>query len=105
MRRFALVALAGALALSACGKKEEEEQPRVANELIEPPVENVIIEEPDAPLPPVENAVTPPPPAPPPAIDEQQQIEDDAAATGMTARIDHGGEASQSTDESSAQGQ
>lgn len=106
MRKFALFALAGALALSACGKKEEEE-PRVANELVEPPVENVIIEEPDAPLPPpveTENVVTPPP-APPPTIDEQQQIDDDAAATGMTARINREGEASQSTDEPSAVGQ
>lgn len=89
MRKFALVALAGALALSACGKKEEEAP--VTNNLVEPPVENVIIEEPEAPLPPPSNNAAVPQPAPAPTISEQQQIQDDAEATGMTARLDDGG--------------
>ena len=96
MRKIALAALAGALALSACGKKEE--QAPAANNMVEPPVENVIIEEPEAPLPPANNAVAPEP-APPPSISEQQQIQDDAEATGMTARLDNQpSEASNSTD-------
>jgi hypothetical protein len=85
MRIIALAALAGALALSACDKKEDEAP--VVNNLVEPPVENVIVEEPEAPLPPSENA-TAPQPAAPPSISEQQQIQDDAEATGMTARLD-----------------
>lgn len=85
MRKFALAALAGALALSACGKKEEEAP--VVNNLVEPPIENVIVPEPEAPLPPSSNA-TAHEAAPPPTISEQQQIQDDAEATGMTARLD-----------------
>ena len=87
MRTLAIVALAGALALSACGKQEEEAP--VVNNLVEPPVENVIIDEPEAPLPLGNNAAAPEP-APPPTISEQQQIQDDAEATGMTARLDRG---------------
>lgn len=88
MRKYALVALAGALALAACGKKEEEAP--ATNNLVEPPVENVIVEEPEAPAPePSNNAA--PAPAPAPTISEQQQIEDDAAATGMTARLNRDG--------------
>lgn len=85
MRIIALAALAGALALSACEKKDEAP---VVNNMIEPPVENVIIEEPEAPLPPPSNTTTAPEPAPPPTVSELQQIQDDAAATGMTARLD-----------------
>ena len=86
MRKIALAALVGALALSACGKKEEEAP--ATNNLVEPPVENVIVEEPEAPLPPANNASAPEPAAPP-SISEQQQIQDDAEATGMTARLDN----------------
>ena len=96
MRKIALAALAGALALSACGKKEDETP--ATNNLVEPPVENVIIEEPEAPLPPTNNAAQAPEPAPPPSISEQQQIQDDAEATGMTARLDQSVEGSNSTD-------
>ncbi|WP_150290942.1 hypothetical protein [Sphingobium estronivorans] len=86
MRTFALIALAGTLALAACGKKEEQAP---TNNLVEPPVENVIVNEPEAevPAPEPSNNAVPPPPAPPPSISEQQQIEDDAAATGMTSRL------------------
>lgn len=94
MRKIALAALVGALALSACGKKEDETP--ATNNLVEPPVENVIIEEPEAPLPPANNAAAPEP-APPPSISEQQQIQDDAEATGMTARLDQSAEGSNST--------
>lgn len=86
MRKFALIALAGALALSACGKKEEDTS--ATNNLVEPPVENVFIEEPDAPLTAPGDNASVPEPAAPPTISEQQQIQHDAEATGMTARLD-----------------
>lgn len=85
-RTFTLLALAGALALSACGKKQEDHEAPIANELVEPPIDNVIVEEPDVTPPPSDNVVVPPP-APAPTVSEQQQILDDAAATGMTARL------------------
>jgi hypothetical protein len=87
MRKIALAVLVGALTLSACGKKKEEAP--ATNNLVEPPVENVIIDEPEAPLPPANNAAAAPEPAPAPSISEQQQIQDDAEATGMTARLDN----------------
>jgi hypothetical protein len=97
MRKIALAALAGAFALSACGKQEEEAP--ATNNMVEPPVENVIIEEPEAPLPPPSNNSAAPEPAPPPTISELQQIQDDAEATGMTARLDsQPSEGSNSTD-------
>ncbi len=96
MRKLALVALAGALALSACGKKEEEAP--VTNNLTEPPVENVVVDEPEAPLPEPQNNAVATPPAPPPKISEEQQIQDDAEASGMTSRLSEDGEQSQTTD-------
>lgn len=96
-RTLAFAALSGALFLAACGKKEEEAVP-ATNNLVEPPVENVIIDEPDAPIPaPSNDAVATP--APPPSISEQQQIQDDAEASGMTSRLRENGEESQATDE------
>ncbi|SCW74082.1 hypothetical protein SAMN02927924_02535 [Sphingobium faniae] len=104
MRQIALIALCGALALSACGKKTEEEAP-LTNDLVAPPVENVIIEEPDS-MPDVSQNVTnaAPPVAPPPEISEDQQILDDAAATGMTSRLPSQAEADHHADEASNAG-
>ncbi|MDI1295249.1 MAG: hypothetical protein PSY12_05105 [bacterium] len=102
-RSLALFALAGALALSACGKKPDEEGP-ATNNLVEPPVENIIIDEPDA-VPPPGNNVVATPAAPPPSVSEQQQIQDDADATGMTSRLRENGEQGQSADEASNAGQ
>ncbi|WP_088184281.1 hypothetical protein [Sphingobium sp. Z007] len=104
MRKFALAALAGALLLSACGKKEED-TPSVTNELVEPPVENVDVPEPEAPLPELQNNAAATPAAPPPSVSEQQQIQDDAEATGMTSRLPEGGEQSQPADEASKTGE
>ncbi|MEA3388368.1 hypothetical protein [Sphingobium sp. CCH11-B1] len=103
MRKIALLTLAGALALSACGKKAEEAP--ATNNMVEPPVENVIIDEPDAPIAEPQNNAAATPPAPPPSVSEQQQIQDDAEATGMTARLPEGGESSQPADESSTKGE
>ena len=91
MRKIAFIALAGALALAACGKKEEPAAD-ATNNLVEPPVENVIVEEPEAPLPEVQNNAVATPAAPPPKVSEQQQILDVAEATGMTSRLREGGE-------------
>ncbi|HUD92061.1 hypothetical protein [Sphingobium sp.] len=104
MRKFALIALAGALALSACGKKEDE-APAATNNLVEPPVENVIVEEPEAPLPEPQNNAVATPAAPPPTVSEQQQIQDDAEATGMTSRLPEGGEQSLPADGANKTGQ
>ncbi|MET0362293.1 MAG: hypothetical protein ABW048_11160 [Sphingobium sp.] len=87
-KSLSLAVLAGILALGACGKKPHEE-----------PVENdLILNEPEN----VTNEVTPPPPPPPaetnsvapvdnraapPEITEEQQMQDDADATGMTSRL------------------
>ena len=96
MRKIALIALAGALALAACGKKEEEAP--ATNNLVEPPVENVIVNEPEAPTPEPGNNAAAAAPAPAPTISKQQQIEDDAAATGMTARLSQGDEGANATE-------
>jgi hypothetical protein len=96
MRKIAFIALAGALTLAACGKKEEEAP--VTNNAVEPPVENVIVPEPDAPAPPPADNGASLEPAPPPSISEQQQIQDDADATGMTSRLNRDGEASNATE-------
>jgi hypothetical protein len=87
MRKFyPLGVFVGLLALSACGKKPEE-APVENNEVIEEPA-NVI-----APAPPPEAPVETNSAAPvtnrvaPPEITEEQQMQDDAEATGMTSRL------------------
>ncbi|HAF43081.1 MAG TPA: hypothetical protein DCG90_15180 [Sphingobium sp.] len=103
MRKYALIALAGALTLAACGRQEEEAP--ATNNLVEPPVENVIIEEPEAPLPEPQNNAVATPAAPPPTVSEEQQILDDAEATGMTSRLPQDGEQSQPVGEASSTGE
>lgn len=103
MRKIALFALCGAIALSACGKKSQDEVP-ATNNLAEPPVENVIVDEPDAAPEPANNAAPVTPAAPPPDISEDQQMLDDAAATGMTSRLPSQAEADRAEDEASNAG-
>lgn len=86
MRKIAIITLAGALALGACGRGESETQP-IENEAIDNEVE--VIEEPAPinvvePEPEVNNTT---PAAPPPEISEEEQMLDDADATGLTARL------------------
>lgn len=76
-----------------------------ANNLVEPPVENVMVDEPDAPLPETQNNAAATPVAPPPKISEEQQIQDDAEATGMTSRLSEDGEQSQTADGTSKTGE
>lgn len=103
MRQLALIAFAGALALSACGKTEEEAP--ATNNMVEPPVENVVVDEPDAPMPEPQNNAVATPPAPAPKISEEQQIQDDAEATGMTSRLSEDAEQSQAADGTSKRGE
>ncbi|WP_336969937.1 hypothetical protein [Sphingobium aromaticiconvertens] len=103
MRKLMFAALAGALALSACGKKEEQ-QPEVeaTNNLVAPPDDTVIdanMVEPEAPT----NATNVATPAPPPTISEDQQMLDDAAASGMTARLRQGGDGEPVADQGEAE--
>ncbi|ALR21650.1 MULTISPECIES: hypothetical protein [Sphingobium] len=102
MHKIALIALSGALALSACGKKQEEAP--ATNNLVEPPIENVIIDEPDAAPEPSQNVTNTAPAAPPPEVSEDQQMLDDAAATGMTSRLPSQAEADHHADEASNAG-
>ena len=103
MRKIATLTLLAAFTLSACGRTEDDAP--ATNNMVEPPVENVIIEEPEAPLPETQNNAVATPAAPPPSVSEQQQILDDAEATGMTARLPEGGESSQPADETSTKGE
>jgi hypothetical protein len=87
IRTLALVGAAG-LALAACSGNKSEDT--TANETIVANIgapdnfANVTIDEPVAPV--VSNATTTPPPVAELAPDEQTQ--DDADATGMTAKVD-----------------
>lgn len=101
MRKTLTLAFAATLALAACGKREEDNAAAV-NNLVEPPVENVIIDEPDAlPPPAATNNMAAAVPVPAPDISEDQQVQDDAAATGMTARLPADGESSPAEAEAS----
>jgi predicted small lipoprotein YifL len=80
--------LATALALTACGKKEEPLPETPENVVTEVPVDTVLPAnaadaaiDPPAPT----NVVTPA--APPPAFTDTEQMRDDADATGLTSRI------------------
>jgi len=93
LRRLSLLLpLAAVIALGACHDREPE-QPDTGEENVatEPPV-------PEAP-PPAEPEAVPgnvqaaPKEAPPPEIPDDQQVLDDAAAVGMTARLPRGGNA------------
>ncbi|HEX7821154.1 MAG TPA: hypothetical protein VF463_11110 [Sphingobium sp.] len=89
LRKSCSLALLGVLlALAACGKKPHEE-PVQNEETIEEP-DNVTVEEVNPAAPPaaetnsakpVENRVAPP------EVSEEQQMQDDAEASGMTSRL------------------
>ncbi|RJF93369.1 hypothetical protein [Sphingomonas cavernae] len=84
--RIALVTLAAALALAGCGRSEPEEQP-LDNVVVESeaPVNDIAPVNIVAPPPEVANAT--PPAAPPPEFTDDEQMLDDADATGLTARL------------------
>ena len=89
MRLIACMTLAGALALAGCGRREPEEAPET-NSVVEEPAN---IATPPPPSPPAENAAeNKTAPAPPPKFSDDEQMRDDADATGLTARLAEGGE-------------
>lgn len=85
MRKIALLTLASALALSACNRKPAEE-PQPANNVIEVPEETIPANEAETTEVP-NNTAAVVKPAPPPSVSETQQMQDDADATGLTARL------------------
>lgn len=80
--------VATALALTACGKKEEP-LPEVAENIVtEVPVDEVLpANAGDAALDPPAPTNVATPAAPPPAFTDTEQMRDDADATGLTSRI------------------
>jgi outer membrane biosynthesis protein TonB len=82
--------LGGTLLLAGC--KQQHQEPPAQNEAAEAPTPVA----PPPPPPPVEKPkpVAAPKPKPLPATPEDQQVLDDADATGMTARVDRSGNAS-----------
>lgn len=98
MRKLTFAVLAGALALSACGKKHEE-QPEVeaTNNLVAPPDDTVIDANVAEPAPIEEHNVAAPV-APPPKISEDEQMLDDAAASGLTTRLRRGADGEPAAD-------
>ncbi|WP_336963175.1 hypothetical protein [Sphingobium aquiterrae] len=81
-----LVPLLAAMALGACHDREPEQQPfdNDANVVENIAPENIM------PAPEPDNAQNAAKPAPPPEISDEQQMLDDAAAVGMTARLPNG---------------
>ena len=98
MRKLTFAVLAGALALSACGKKQEE-QPEVeaTNNLVAPPDETVIDANNVAEPAPVEVHNSAAPLAPPEISDNEQMLED-AAASGLTTRLRRGADGEPAAD-------
>jgi hypothetical protein len=84
--RTVAITLSAALALAACDRGEPE-QPPVDNNITELPEEVVPM---NAAPPPVENVTNEVAPAPPPAFSDDEQMRDDADATGLTARLPQG---------------
>jgi len=89
-----LLPLAAAVALGACSDREPEQPDTGEENAVSAPVV------PDEAPPPPEPEAAPgnvqaaPKEAPPPEIPDDQQVLDDAAATGMTARLRRSGDAS-----------
>ena len=82
-----LMPLAGLIALGACHDREPE-QPEIENEstVEEQPVAPVTVAPEPKPAEETRNVQAEARPAPPPELSEDQQVLDDAAAVGMTAR-------------------
>ncbi|TGX55675.1 hypothetical protein E5A73_00615 [Sphingomonas gei] len=99
LKRIALLAsAAGALALGGCGGRDEPKAPNNAEDMTPIETENSTVETTvptEAPAAPRIDNVTSeaPPEAAPPSLSADEQTQDDADATGMTARVsrDEGG--------------
>jgi hypothetical protein len=82
--------LAAALAVAACGKKEEPISELQDNAVTEMPIEDNValnVEDPAPAPPPAVNVTNTVAAAPPPAFTDTEQMRDDADATGLTSRI------------------
>jgi hypothetical protein len=85
MRKIAILTLAvGTLALAACGSKEPEQPVIENNEAAETPED---LTPPNETLPDVNVTNEVAPAAPPPAFSDDEQMRDDADATGLTSRL------------------
>jgi predicted small lipoprotein YifL len=86
--RFGMtIALATCVALAACSGKGPEPLPE--DTAVETPVDEsvpTVVEEPDEALPPA-NITNTAKALPPPEVPDEEQIRDDADATGLTARL------------------
>lgn len=84
--RTMILASAGLLALAACSGGHKEEEPLTENGTEET---NVVAPDTNLIAPPVavENATNVATPAPPPAFSDEQQMRDDADASGLTSRL------------------
>jgi hypothetical protein len=85
MRTTLIASLAGIALLSACHRGPDEEGSTLNNSINMSTNSEVMNEV--APPPPAVNATNAAKPAAPPKISEDQQMLDDADATGMTARL------------------
>lgn len=90
--KMSILMLGGALLLAGC--KQQHQEPPVQNQPIEEEAPKPVIE----PVPQPEPVAKPKPvvakPKPLPPTPEDQQVLDDADATGMTARVNRSGNAS-----------
>jgi len=99
INRIALLAIAGALALGGCSGGKDEPAAPTSNVENMTPIEagNTAMVPTEAPAaPPIDNATaTPQPETAPSDLSADEQTQDDADATGMTARVsrDEGNEA------------
>lgn len=84
MRKAAILTLTAALALAACNSKPTETLPEDNVVEVDNATENANVSV----VPPVENATNATTkPAPAPGFTDEQQMHDDADATGMTSRL------------------
>ena len=103
MKMRAILALSAALlALGACGRQKPLDLPE--NEMVQEPVNMAVEAPPSETRLPVENVVEVKPPVekPVPPPQDEAQMRDDADATGMTSRLDTGGEDATSTNSTEA---
>lgn len=99
-----LMPLAGLAALGACHDRKPE-RPEIENEsAIEEPVEPVTAAPDSEPEEEPRNVQAEVKPAPPPEFSDDQQVLDDAAAVGMTARLSRADPPSETHDPASPKG-
>ena len=91
IRALALTGLGIATLLASCHRSEPPPPPAENDAMVEP--EPVAPPEPAPRAVEVPRAEAPPRPKPAPEVSADQQVQDDADATGMTAHVTHGDDA------------